>query len=76
MLQDNFQKPDEHTFVTLVHACRQADERVLALKVYQNALDCGLTQCILLYDAAIAACQSPADVDLDTAFEIYTEMQR
>lgn len=76
MLQDNFQRPDEHTFVSLIHACRMADERVLAMKVYQNALDCGLTQCVLLYDAAVAACQSQSDVDLDTALEVYTEMQR
>lgn len=75
-LQDNFQRPDEHTFVSLIHACRKAGERVLALKVYQNALDCGLTQCMMLYDAAVAACQSTARIDLDTALEVYTEMQR
>ncbi len=73
MLQDHFQQPDEHTFTSLIDACRRAEEQNLALKVYHNALSSGCTHSMLLYAAAIAACQHP--VDLDTAMEVYGEMQ-
>lgn len=73
-VQDHHQKPDGHTFVSLLHACRQAGDQTLACKVYQNALDAGCTQSLMVYDAAISACQSP--VDLDTAMRVYADMQR
>ena len=72
--QDNFQQPDGHTFASLLDACRRAADQVLALKVYRNALDAGCRHSLILYDAAIAACRNP--VDLDTAMEIYADMQR
>ena len=72
-MQDNFQQPDSHTFASLLNACRRAGDQTLALKVYHNALDAGCRQCLVLYDAAIAVCQSP--VDLTTAMEIYADMQ-
>lgn len=73
-LQNDHQKPDGHTFVSLLHACRQARDQSLARKVYKNALDAGCTQSLMIYDAAISACQSP--VDLDTAVQVYADMQR
>lgn len=73
VLQDHFQQPAEHTFTSLIDACRRAEEQSLALKVYRNALSSGCTQSMMLYAAAMAACQHP--VDLHTAMEIYGDMQ-
>lgn len=73
-MQDHYQKPDGHTFASLLHACRQAGDQSLALKVYHNALDAACTHSLIIYDAAISACQSP--VDLDSAMQIYADMQR
>ena len=72
-LQAHFQKPDAHTFTSLIDACRRSGDQDLALKVYGDALSSGCTQSMQLYAAAIAACQSP--VDLDTAMDVYQEMQ-
>lgn len=74
LLQDDHQKPDGHTFASLLHACCQAGDQTLAHKVYHNALDAGYNQSLMIYDAAISSCQSP--VDLDMAMQIYADMQR
>ena len=73
-LQDHHQKPDGHTFVSLLHACGQAADQTLARQVYLNALGAGCTKSLMIYDAAISACQAP--VDLDTAMQVYADMQR
>lgn len=74
LLQDHHQKPDGHTFASLLHACCQAGDQTLARKVYDNALEAGCNQSLMIYDAAISSCQSP--VDLDMAMQIYADMQR
>lgn len=74
LLQDHHQKPDGHTFASLLHACCQAGDQTLAHKVYHNALEAGCNQSLMIYDAAISSCQSP--VDLDMAMQIYADMQR
>ncbi len=46
----------EGTYAVLINACAQSGEQALALKIYQQALDNGCTNNLLVYSAAVAAC--------------------
>lgn len=69
-------KADQHTFASLIDACARAGRADMAIRVYHKALRERCDAALLVYASAIASCRAAKPVDLGTAMDIYSDMQR
>ncbi|CAL8460572.1 g101 [Coccomyxa elongata] len=69
-------KADQHTFASLIDACARAGRADMAIRVYHKALRERCNAALLVYASAIASCRAAKPVDLVTAMDIYSDMQR
>jgi pentatricopeptide repeat protein len=70
-------RPNSRTYVALIDACAKTGDKPLALRIYKRAIMEGHADELVLYSSAINACvRSKEGSDVDTAMEIYADMQR
>ncbi|KAL4533067.1 hypothetical protein Ndes2526A_g08520 [Nannochloris sp. 'desiccata'] len=70
-------RPNARTYSSLIDACARTGDKELALRVYAKARREGFEKELQLYSAAINACvRAKSGPDLNTAMEIYADLQR
>ena len=65
---------DAATFAALLDACVRNNDKKLALKTYQRAMDAGFIDNAVIYTTAMAACIP--DKDKETALQIFQQSRR
>lgn len=70
-------RPNGRTYSSLIDACARTGDKELALRVYAKARREGFEKELQLYSAAINACvRAKSGPDLNTAMDIYADLQR
>ena len=71
------EKPNGRTYTALIDACARAGEKDLAMRLYHRAVQEGYDDILPIYSATINACaKCKLGVDVESAMEVFTDMQR